>query len=161
MTLIQYLLEYTIQNVCNGKRSVCARRLGLEYDELRRYRKRIAEGGTSTRITEALLEMYWREKLSIDEVLQAYTNSEFGADMEKTEKICDELIRSTRKILDTERDETQEITQLLRAAASFFAELEHTFCKRRCRRCNYMDGSCPASQFSDYLQMLQGELQRQ
>lgn len=158
MTLIRYLLEYTIEHVCCGNRSECARRLGLEYDELRRYHKRIREGGTSTRVTEALLEMYWREQLSIDEALQAYTNSRFGSDIEESERVCDELITSIRELLDTERQATQDSVQLLRAASSFFAELEQAFCKKRCRRCNYGLQACPASQFSDYIQMLQAEL---
>lgn len=158
MTLIRFLLEYTIEHVCCGNRSECARRLGLEYDELRRYHKRIHDGGTSTRITESLLEMYWRERLSIDEVLQSYTDSRFGSDLEEAERVCDELIRSIRELLDAEKQEKQEHVQLLRAASSFFSELEHSFCKRRCRRCDYEERACPASQFSSYLQMLQGEL---
>lgn len=160
MTLIRYLLEYTIEHVCNGNRSECARRLGLEYDELRRYHKRFVEGGTSTRVTEALLEMYWREHLSIDEVLQAYTDSKLGLDIDEADRICDELTRSIRETLDAGRQESHESTQLLRAAASFFAELENTFCKRRCHRCKYGENGCPASQFSDYLKMLQEELRQ-
>lgn len=158
MTLIRYLLEYTIEHVCNGNRSECARRMGLEYDELRRYHKRFLEGGTSTRVTEALLEMYWREHLSVDIVLQAYTQSNQGADMEEAERVCDELTRSIRELLDSERQKSHETAQLLRSAASFFSELENSFCKRRCRRCRYGEGECPASRFSDYLKMLQAEL---
>lgn len=159
MTLIRYMLEYTIEYVCNGNRSECARRLGLEYDELRRYYKRFREGGTSTRVTEALLEMYWREHLSVDEVLQAYTQSDHGADMEEAERVCIEVTRSIREILDSERQKFHDSAQLLRSASSFFAELENSFCKRRCRRCKYVKGECPASRFSDYLRMLQNEMQ--
>ncbi len=158
MTLIRYLLEHTIEHICHGNRSECARRLGLEYDELRRYHKRIIAGGTSTRVTEALLEMYWRENLSIDEVLRAYTDSRLGSDVEDAERVCDELTRSIREMLDTERQSTQDNAQLLRAASAFFAELEQSFCKKRCRRCDYAEIPCPAIQFSDYLQMLRSEM---
>ncbi len=158
MTLIRYLLEYTINNICHGKRSECARRLGLEYDELRRYYNRILNGGTSNRITEALLEMYWREQLSIDEALVSYSSSEFGSELERAKRICDELTQSVRNVLDTERQEAQANSQLLRAAYSFFTELEVTFCKKRCDRGHYTGKACPLSQFSEYLQMLQNEL---
>ena len=158
MTLIRYLLEHTIEHICHGNRSECARRLGLEYDELRRYHKRIIAGGTSTRVTEALLEMYWRENLSIDEVLRDYTESRLGSDLEEAEKVCDELTRTIREMLDIERQSTQDSAQLLRAASAFFTELEQSFCKKRCRRCDYGENPCPAIQFSDYLQMLRSEL---
>ena len=67
MTLMRYLLEYTLETVCHGNRSECARRMGMEYTELRKIRKRMSEGSVSNRATEALLEMYWREGLSLDE----------------------------------------------------------------------------------------------
>ena len=57
MTLMRYLLEYTLETVCHGNRSECARRMGMEYTELRKIRKRMSEGSVSNRATEALLEM--------------------------------------------------------------------------------------------------------
>ena len=61
-----------------------------DYAELRRFRKRISDGGSSNRVTEALLEMYWRENLSVDEALKAYSELRFGSDMEAAERVCDE-----------------------------------------------------------------------
>lgn len=34
MTLMRYLLEYTLETVCHGNRSECARRMGMEYTSI-------------------------------------------------------------------------------------------------------------------------------
>lgn len=156
---MRYLLEYTIEHVCNGNRSDCARRMGLDYAELRRFRKRISEGGSSNRVTEALLEMYWRENLSVDDALKAYTDTRFGSDMEAAESVCDELVHSVRALIDADRQESQDVAQLLRAAAHFFDELERVFCNKKCQRCIYKDAPCPTKRFHDYLQWMRNELQ--
>ena len=64
----------------------------MEYTELRKIRKRMSEGSVSNRATEALLEMYWREGLSLDEALRQYTHTKFGSDIETAEQICNELV---------------------------------------------------------------------
>ena len=106
MTLLRYLLEYTIEVVCDGNRSACARRMGMEYSELRKIRKRMSEGSGSNRAMEALLEMYWREGLSLDEALRQYSMTELGSDIEARERACNELIRTMRETLQAESDDT-------------------------------------------------------
>lgn len=159
MTLMRYLLEYTIEHVCHGNRSECARRMGLDYAELRRFRKRISDGGSSNRVTEALLEMYWRENLSVDDALKAYTDTRFGSDMEAAESVCDALVHSVRELIEADRQESQDMAQLLRAAASFFDELERVFCNKKCQRCLYNESPCPTKRFHEYLQWMRNELQ--
>ena len=158
MTLMRYLLEYTIETVCHGNRSECARRMGLEYPELRKFRKRMSEGGGSPRITEALLEMYWRENLSIDEALTAYTISELGLDIEQAENACKELVASVRAAIAENRRTFQETAQLLQAAHNFLDELERTFCNSACQRGKYQGAACPAECFLRYLHWVKGEL---
>ena len=156
---MRYLLEYTIEHICHGNRSECARRMGLDYAELRRFRKRISDGGSSNRVTEALLEMYWRENLSVDDALRAYTETCFGSDIEAGESACDELIRSAKTLLVNDQQESQDVAQLLRAATGFFVELERIFCNRKCQRCRYYESPCPTRKFHEFLQWLRGELQ--
>jgi len=98
--------------------------MGLDYAELRRFRKRISDGGSSNRVTEALLEMYWRENLSVDEALKAYSESRFGSDMEAAEGVCDEIVHSVRELIKIERQELQDMAQMLYAASGFFDELK-------------------------------------
>ena len=61
--------------------------MGLDYAELRRFRKRISGGGSSNRVTEALMERHWRENLRVSEGLKAYSESRFGSDMEAAEGV--------------------------------------------------------------------------
>ncbi|MGM9590720.1 MAG: hypothetical protein ACI3V0_11215 [Faecousia sp.] len=161
MTLMRFLLEYTIENICHGNRSECARRMGLEYAELRRFRKRINDGGSSNRVTEALLEMYWRENLSVDKVLKAYSDTYFGSDLEKTEAICSELVRSARDLMEIDRQDAQDTVRLLRAASNFFEELETVFCNKKCQKCNYQSEPCPTRRFLEYLKWMRQQLQDQ
>lgn len=66
MTLIMYLVNYTISDICHGNHSECARRLCMNYPDLNKHINRIKAGETSGRLMEALLKMYWREELSLD-----------------------------------------------------------------------------------------------
>lgn len=157
--MMRYLLEYTIENICHVNRSECARRMGLDYAELRRFRKRISDGGSSNCVTEALLEMYWRENLSVDEALKAYSESRFGSDMEAAEGVCDEIVHSVRELIEIERQESQDMAQMLRAAASFFDELERVFYNKKCQRCLYNEEPCPTRRFHEYLIWVQAEFQ--
>lgn len=158
MTLIRYLLEYTIETICHGNRSECARRMGLEYQELKKFRKRMKEGGGSIRVTEALLEMYWREDLSIDEALKEYTDSNFGSGIEETENACDEIIRIMRVARSENAQSLKNEAQLVRSASSFMLDIELVFCQGGCNKAKYLDEPCPAQRFLDYLKWLKGEL---
>jgi len=133
--------------------------MARDYAELRRFRKRISDGGSSNRVTEALLEMYWRENLSVDEALKAYSESRFGSDMEAAEGVCDEIVHSVRELIEIERQESQDMAQMLRAAASFFDELERVFCNKNCQRCLYNEAPCPTRRFHEYLIWVRAEFQ--
>ena len=45
MNLTRYMLEYTLEVICHGNRSECARRMGMEYLEFKKLRNRIMAGG--------------------------------------------------------------------------------------------------------------------
>ena len=47
--------------------------------------------------------------------------------MEAAEGVCDEIVHSVRELIEIERQESQDMAQMLRAAASFFDELERVF----------------------------------
>ena len=158
MNLMRYLLEYTLETICHGNRSECARRMGMEYAEFKKLRNRINEGGSSNRMTEALLEMYWREHLSLDEALKAYTNSYFGADMELAESACDEILQAIHSAVEEQRRMALTETNLLNAAGRFLEELERSFCHNLCQRGRYLECACPTRRFLEYLQWLRGEM---
>jgi len=103
--------------------------------------------------------MYWRENLSVDEALKAYSESRFGSDMEAAEGVCDEIVHSVRELIEIERQESQDMAQMLRAAASFFDELERVFCNKKCQRCLYNEAPCPTRRFHEYLIWVRAEFQ--
>ena len=158
MTLLRYLLEYTIEVVCDGNRSACARRMGMEYSELRKIRKRMSEGSGSNRAMEALLEMYWREGLSLDEALRQYSMTELGSDIEARERACNELIRTMRETLQAESDDTQRAAYMLRAAYEFMEKFRHGFCDDQCQRAKYTVVKCPARQLAEFLEWFHKEI---
>lgn len=158
MTLLRYLLEYTIEVVCDGNRSACARRLGMEYSELRKIRKRMSEGSGSNRAMEALLEMYWREGLSLDEALRQYSTTELGADLEARERACNELIGTMFETLQAEGDNTQRAAYMLKAAHEFMEKFRHGFCDDMCHRVRYTDVQCPARRLAEFLRWFHEEI---
>jgi len=103
--------------------------------------------------------MYWRENLSVDEALKAYSESRFGSDMEAAEGVCDEIVHSVRELIEIERQESQDMAQMLRAAASFFDELERVFCNKKCQRCLYNEVPCPTKRFHEYLMWIRSEFE--
>ena len=158
MNLMKYLLEYTLETTCHGNRSECARRLGMEYNDLKKSRNRINDGGTSNRVTEAILEMYWREHLSSDDVLRSYTRTRFGSDLEAMRDSCANLITSARSTIEDRRRSTQEETLLLNSAGEFIADAERYFCKNICQRERYQGKTCPIKYFLEYIRWLENEV---
>lgn len=158
MTLIRYLLEYTIEHICKGNKSECARRLGLEYTELRRFRKRLSEGSGSNRIAELLLDMYWREELSIDEALKEYGATGKGVDIEKADRACREIVESVHKDMESNLREGQKVCRLLNAAHAFALQMERSFCQGTCRRREYEGRECPLQMYVAFWVKLQQEI---
>lgn len=113
MTLLMYLVNYTISDICHGNHSECARRLCMNYPDLNKHINRIKAGGTSGRLMEALLEMYWREELSLDAPLKKYTETRFGSDMEVAQNICFDIFSDIQGKLQATPRNTQDLTHIL------------------------------------------------
>ena len=142
MTLMRYLLEYTLETVCHGNRSECARRMGMEYTELRKIRKRMSEGSVSNRAIEALRQ---------------YTHTKFGSDRETAEQICNELVTEVRESIQAESHNSQNVACLLKAAYELVEQIQHTFCEDLCQRARYQDIACPAKRLVDFVNWLRKE----
>lgn len=158
MILIRYLLEYTLETVCHGNRSECARRMGMAYTEFRKIRKRLSEGGGSSRATEALLEMYWREGLSVDEVFKRYTQTNLGSDIEEAERMCGELVAAVRQTIQAKESGSRRSASLMKAAYEFVEQIQKCFCEDLCRRTRYKDDPCPAMRLVELMNWLKVEM---
>lgn len=158
MTLAQYMIEYTLEFVFNGNRSECARRMAMSFTEFKKLRSRVLNGGTSGRLQEAVLELFWRENLSLDDMLKSYTESCLGADIEEAEAMCEELTRIGQEMIESNRSTAQYNALLLQAAKSFFGAVVNYVCNHVCQKTGYEEGECPVARYLDYLKWLWDEL---
>lgn len=161
MNLTRYMLEYTLEVICHGNRSECARRMGMEYLEFKKLRNRIMAGGTSSRLPEAILEMYWRENLSLDDMLRSYTETYFGADVEEAEDMCLELSKFGNDLLESGRQMAQDNAVILNAAKAFFLTIVQYYCNHVCPKLKYAeeDESCPVNRFLEYVKWLKKQIE--
>lgn len=160
MNLTRYMLEYTLEVICHGNRSECARRMGMEYLEFKKLRNRIMAGGTSSRLPEAILEMYWRENLSLDDMLKSYTDTYFGANIEEAESVCQELSKLGSELMECDRQTAQDNAVILNAGKAFFSTIIQYYCNHVCHKLRYsQEGkSCPINRFLEYMKWLQDEI---
>ena len=158
MTLLLYLLDYTTYEVCHGNHSECARLLGLQYNELRKMRKRIEAGGTSGTLMKNLLEMYWRENLSLDKVLRKYTDSRLGQDYELSENACAEIFMAIRETINERPNDKQSFLRILTNADALGKSIRSNFCEKYCNRSDYEDHDCPLRQYSLFVVFLKQEI---
>ena len=159
MNLTRYMLEYTLEVICHGNRSECARRMGMEYLEFKKLRNRIMAGGTSSRLPEAILEMYWRENISLDDMLRSYTETYFGADIEAAEGMCAEFVKIGNELLEGRRQTAQDRAVILNAARVFFSTIVQYYCNHACHKLEYMkrETACPINRFLEYMKWLQSD----
>ena len=154
------MLEYTLEVICHGNRSECARRMGMEYLEFKKLRNRIMAGGTSSRLPEAILEMYWRENLSLDDMLKSYTETFFGSNIEDAEGMCQELSKLGNDLLQCSRQISQDNAVILNAGKTFFSTIVQYYCNHVCHKLRYAQegASCPINRFLEYMKWLQDEI---
>ena len=147
MTLLLYLLDYTTYEICDGNHSKCARLLGLEYNELRKMRKRIEGGGTSGILMKKLLDMYWRENFSLDKVLKNYTKSRLG-----------ENFGSIREVIKDSPKDKQSILKILKHVDTLGESIRRNFCEKYCNRSDFENQDCPMRKYSIFVQSLKHEM---
>ncbi len=159
MTLLMYLVNYTISEICHGNHSECARRLGMDYTGLHKHINRLKACGTSGGLMEALLEMYWRDKLSLDAVLKAYSETRFGSDMEAADEMCSELFSSIQDIVRMQPRNTQDVTHILNMADNLAGLIHKDFCQKYCDQKKYDTSDCPLKKYSDFIAFLKREME--
>lgn len=158
LTIMGYLFEYTLETVCNGNKSEFSRRLGVEQKDIYRYSKRFRDGSGSIRATEAVLEMYWREGRSIDDVLQNYTLAHPGLREEVASGFCDDVIAAIRTSLENECRAAQDLARVLKSAEHFMAQMERAFCNAACKSKRDCATQCPCKRFAEFLNWLKDEM---
>lgn len=158
MTLVMYLLDHTINEVCHGNRSECARKLNMKYNELRKVIKRVEGGATSGMLMNALLDLYWREDISLDDVLRRYTESRLGEDYENIERGCQEAFDSVREIVSDKPQDTQGMLHILKHADVLGEAIHENFCNKLCDRQRFKNKECPMRKYAKFSYALKDEL---
>ncbi|MDO4549088.1 MAG: hypothetical protein Q4D04_13415 [Clostridia bacterium] len=155
---MRFLFEYALEKACNGNKSEFARRLGIEYTEVQRVLRRFRDGAGSINATEAVLEMYWRDNISIDDALDIFTQTHPGLKEEATKSFCDDLIGVLRTALEHDRHSAQDTYRVFRAAEAFMRQMELIFCSANCRRKRDCETQCPCKHFAEYVKWLKREM---
>lgn len=159
MTVTAYLFDYTLNVLCGGNRSECARRLEIRRPDFNRMQQRIEEGGVSVRAIEAILLLFWREHLSLDQVLKGYLQKIYpdGGAADDPQEVSVRLLRD-EMILEWKTASSR--MNLFKAAETFMTQLERTFCSDDCRALRGCKDECPCKKFADLVDWLRTELDR-
>lgn len=161
-----FLLDRAL-NLLNGNKRLLARRLQL-HDHLEVYRwiKRLAEGGQSATAAEALLRMFARENISVDEVL-----IEYSAHMDKMNDQADSLVcpcehdeyaqrvHSLREAMEIEKYKNDHKYSFIGLADNLMTRFEYMFCAKRasgsqCPFCRPGSDECPCGNLSDLIDLV-------
>ena len=154
------VLEYTLEVICHGNRSECAKRLGMNYVQFKKKYNHVMAGNESFTIPEALLKMYSDENLDFNAALRFCRENSEKAQKDSIEAACAELAQIAKSILDYGRLKAQDTAVILSAAGTLLKAIENCFCGHSCDKSRYadqMDG-CPVSRLVDYISWLQEEM---
>ena len=123
MSVIRFLLEYTVNHVFGGNKSQCARELGMTYNYFSKIYRRTSEGSYSIRLVEDLLLLFMRMDISLDDCLREYTQSQRGKRIEDMESSCVKAYERIQGSISHMQSEAQDVTDLMRAAREHFQTL--------------------------------------
>ena len=159
MTVTAYLFDYTLNILCGGNRSECARRLEIRRQDFNRMQQRIEEGGVSVRAIESILLLFWRENLSLDQVLKGYLAQHYpdGGVADDPPEVAVKLLRDE---MIHEWKSASSRMNLFKAAETFMIQLERTFCSDDCRALRGCREECPCRKFAAFVDWLRIELER-
>jgi len=167
MSLIGYIMEYTLQEYFGGNKKLFSEFLGLTRPEIYRILQRLHAGGTSAKAAEQLLLAYKRENLSVDDVIASYDG---GCYQEKpiveATKWCVNDVFVQQVFLDYQslRITKTAYDRRFRIAAhanEFMKHLELMYCKDvkkeggSCLYCTKDDLKCPCNMFAEFLRNLE------
>ncbi len=160
MTVMAYLFEYTLNVICAGNKSECARKLGMRRPDFNRTEQRFQEGASSIRTTEAVLYLFWKEKRSLDEALKGYLFEHPECGDDAAEAICNDMSRVLREKLADERRASDTISSFLKSAEMFMTQITRIFCTRSCKERRNCETQCPCKQFADLVDWLRAEIEQ-
>ena len=160
-TITAYLYEHTLNVLCAGNKSECARKLGIRRTDLNRLDHRLKEGSNSVRLIEAILVLFWQEHHSLDQALLGYLGD--GAQMNEKRsapEVSSTALRMVRNEMTQEWQSAGSRMRFFKAAEAFMVQLELCFCSEDCRAIRDCQTECPCKLLADFLRSLPAELDR-
>ena len=158
MSVIRFLLEYTVNHVFGGNKSQCARELGMTYNYFSKIYRRTSEGSYSIRLIEDLLLLFMRMGISLDDCLREYTQSQRGKRIEDMESSCVNAYERTQGSISHMQSEAQDVTDLMRAATRMSDHLRKVFCSDIPECTHDCTGDCPIVEFGMYIMEIRRQI---
>ncbi len=159
MTIISYLMDYTLSVLCGGNKNELSRRLDFRRGDVNRMLQRIQAGAHSIRVTEAVLKLLYREQCSLDQVLAGYSGTSTEVPGESVRLACEDMARILREQMANSRRAAGQKMRVLQSAESFMEQLERAFCSDLCRMRRGCDKDCPCKRFAEFVEWIQRELE--
>ena len=151
MSVIRFLLEYTVNKVFGGNKSQCARELGMTYNYFSKLYRRTSEGSCSVRLVEDILMLFMRKSISLDDCLKEYFVSQRGKAIEEREAPCVKKFELVQGDISKSQTEAQDLTDLMRVATRMGDQLRKVFCAD-IADCTYdCVGECPIIEFGVFI----------
>lgn len=151
MSVIRFLLEYTVNHVFGGNKSQCARELGMTYNYFSKIYRRTSEGSYSIRLIEDLLLLFMRMGISLDDCLREYTQSQRGKRIEDMESSCVNAYERIQGSISHSQSDAQDVADLMRAATRMSEQLRKVFCSDIPECTHDCTGDCPIAEFGVYI----------
>lgn len=158
MSVIRFLLEYTVNHVFGGNKSQCARELGMTYNYFSKIYRRTSEGSYSIRLVEDLLLLFMRMDISLDDCLREYTQSQRGKRIEDMESSCVKAYERIQGSISHMQSEAQDVTDLMRAATRMSDHLRKVFCSDIPECTHDCTGDCPIVEFGVYIMEIKKQI---
>lgn len=158
MSVIRYLLEYTINHVFGGNKSQCARELGMSYNYFSKIYRRTSEGSYSMRLVEDLLQLFIRMDISLDDCLREYSQSQHGKYIEDMESTCVKAFERIQGSISHSQSEAQDVTDLMRAATRMSDQLRKVFCSDISECTHECSGDCPIVAFGFFIMEIKKQI---
>lgn len=158
MTIIAYLMDYTLNELCGGNKNELSRKLDFRRGDVNRMLQRLHNGAHSIRVTEAVLQLLHREQCSLDQVLAGY-GGDNTVPGEAVRMACEDMARILREQMANSRRAASQKMRILQSAEAFMAQLESAFCSDLCRIRRGCDKDCPCKRFAEFVDWIQKELE--
>ena len=130
----------------------------MDYASLRKHLRRVESCGSSATLVEAVLEMYWREELSLDDALRRYTETRMGEDLEAARQRCEKLYNDIQGKVQDGAEGTTDLAVMLKAVQDLGKVIHKEFCVKYCNPFKPEGQDCALKRYNAFIDQLKKEM---